>query len=303
MSDSRWAEERRHKMRSSAEAISLWTCGGLGLFLVLMSSQASSDITWWNSVSYFVFVFGTVLTVMFVAASIEKSSTVTQMLKYNSVKLLCAFLFSAAVVYSSAQASTLLNGIFGVDSSNLPFARALLSAAFFMKMCTPVLFILAFFSLAHIVAIWVATKEEDFYSFPWGSVIFIVAALFSAGSYWWITHKALGDDQIKVKAYKLAHYLDFNSKAYCIDSSSTESYLFFGNDQNKLLIDQKLEIDESFEDFLKGTASLGEVTIPSRFKVLPCTPNDRALKKAAITPQDGSPPIDTDAGSQSGYAN
>lgn len=266
-------ELTRRKDEERSESFTLGLCGLLGLILVFVSANAKDNYEWWRTYSYFFFVLGTILTVMFVGASMEKSPLVARMLKLHSAKILCAFVFSAAIIYSSAQASGLLNSIFHIDGSNLPYARAILSAVIFLKMCTPFMFILAAFALVHILVVWRSTKDKDgLYEFPWNSAQFIIGSLIVAGNFWWVTHGAFGDEQIKPKAYKLAHYLDFNSNAYCLNPSEEESYLFFGQDQNKVLIDKKLELTESFEEFMKGTSIFGRITVPSDFKVFPCHP-------------------------------
>ena len=276
--------EFKKEGKETSEAVSLGICGVLGLLLVFIAANSKDNSDWWRTYSYFFFALGTVLTAMFVAASMEKSLPVTRMLKFNSVKIFCAFIFSAAIIYSSAQASSLLNSIFRIDGSNFPYARAILSAAFFLKMCTPLLIILAPFALLHALVVWRAAKDkEDVFLFPWNSVLFIVAALVVAGSFWWITHGSFGDAQIRNKAYKLTHYLDFSDAAYCAhesEESKEKSYLFFGQDQNKVLVDTKLELKESFEEFLKDNSTFGKVYVPVAFKVMSCSPSPTTNKVA-----------------------
>lgn len=282
--DSRGQQASSDNMARS-EAASLAACGLLGLVMVLVSSNVDSDWTWWRTYSYFFFAVGTVITAMFVAASIERSSVIARMLKFNSVKILSAFVFSAALVYASSQASSLLNDIFGVDAASLPYTRAIISAVYFLKMCQPFLLVLAAFVLVHILAVWGATKvTNDIVLLPWNSILFVIGAVLVAGAFQWITNGAFGDEQIKRKAYKLAHYLDFSKQAYCVEPSKEQRYLFFGQDQNKVLIDRKLGIEESFEAFLKGGQAPGEAPLPSVFRIEPCSPErPRAPALAPVT--------------------
>jgi len=277
LNDRRWAEKNRREDQERSEGISLGTIGVLGLILVLVAANANSDWEWWRAYSYFFFVMGFVLTVMFAAASMERSLPISRILKFNSAKVLCALIFSTAVIYAGSQASAQLNSIFRIDGSNLPYTRAILAAVFFLKMCTPFLFVLAVFAVIHGMVVWNAARnKEDVFLFPWNSLMFIFSSLLVAGNFWWLTHVAFGDDQIRNKAYKLAHYLDFSDAAYCVDSRSPgeerESYLFFGQDQNKVLIDKKLSIQESFEQFVKNHSASESVYIPSKYRVASCAP-------------------------------
>ncbi|EOA02944.1 hypothetical protein HFRIS_020070 [Herbaspirillum frisingense GSF30] len=294
LNDHHWADKNRREDRERSEGISLGTIGVLGLILVLLAANTNSDWEWWRTYSYFFFVMGFVLTVMFAAASMERSLPISRILKFNSAKVLCALIFSAAVIYASSQASGQLNSIFQIDGSNLPYTRAILSAVFFLKMCTPFLFVLALFAVIHGMVVWNAARnKEDVFLFPWNSLMFIVSSLLVAGNFWWLTHVAFGDDQIRSKAYKLAHYLDFSEAAYCVNSSSLEeerkSYLFFGQDQNKVLIDKKLSIQESFEQFVKNRSAIDNVYIPSKYSVVSCGPmqKDVPSEQASQAAQEG----------------
>jgi hypothetical protein len=277
--------KRGEEERKRSEAASLAACGLFGLLLVLASAKVSSDWPWWREYSYFFFVFGTVLTVMFVAASMERSSVIARMLTFNSVKIVFAFVFSGGLIYASSQASSLLNAIFGIDAANLLYTRAILSAVYFLKICQPFVLVLVAFVLIHFITVWVATKiSGDIVSLPWNSILFILGSVLVAASFWWITHGAFGDEQIKQKAYKLAHYLDFSSTAYCVTSPSEQRYLFFGQDHNKVLIDRKLYVEESFEEFLKGTSTPGSVTVPAAFTIQTCSPAQPGSAAAAPLP-------------------
>jgi hypothetical protein len=239
---------------------------------------------------------GFILTLMFAAASMERSLPISRILKFNSVKVLCALIFSASVIYASSQASGLLNSIFLIDGSNLPYSRAILAAIFFLKMCTPFLFVLAGFALVHGIVVWSAARDkEDVFLFPWNSVMFLISSLLVAGNFWWLTHAAFGDEQIRSKAYKLAHYLDFSDAAYCVNSrsqedSQDESYLFFGQDQSKVLIDKKLSIQESFEQFVKKRSAIDNVYIPSKYRVVSCAPLPEVVhsEQAPIADREGT---------------
>jgi hypothetical protein len=274
--------ELRKEGKENSEAVSLGIVGFLGLLLAFVAANGRGDGEWWRTNSYFFFLLGAALTVIFVTVSMEKSLPVARMLKSNSVKILCAFIFSAVLIVASAEASGLLNSIFGIDGGNFPYTRALLSAVFFLKMCTPILYVLGIFSVIHAMVIWAAARSgENIESFPWNSIMFVLSSLIVAGLFWWITHGAFGEEKIRQKAYKMAHHLDFSAAAYCVNRSDDEeddpekikeSYLFFGQDQNKVLIDAKLDIKESFEEFLKGTSVFGTVSIPKKYKILPCSP-------------------------------
>jgi hypothetical protein len=271
-------EENKLKLSELAETMALRVVGLLGLLLVFISSNTDKDWEWWQSYSYFFFVMGLVLVVIYVSVFMESTNFIRSILKFNSAKFLCVLIFSAGVVYASSQASSILNSIFRIDGSNFPYARAILTAIYFLKMCPPFLLILALFALIHGFFVGDAVRnKKDLYLFPWNSVVFFICSIIVASFFWWLTHTAFGDMQIRYKAYKLAHYLDFNNEAYCVNSSylnegNHESYLFFGQDQNKVLIDQKIELKESFEQFLKENSIFGDVIIPSRFKIVMCSP-------------------------------
>ena len=207
---------------------------------------------------------------MFLAASIENSSLFNNLLRYSSVKWLSALLFSAGVVYATSQANNALNDVFGIDGSNFPYSRAILAAIFFIKLCAPLLLVLLLFALIHLALLWQAGKKDDLFDFPWHSLIFVVAAMICGLVYWSITDNAFGERQIRHKSYKLAHYLDFSGKAHCALGEKDTSYLFFGADQSKVLVDKKLELNESFEGFLKNSSLPGLDAIPDQFDIRSC---------------------------------
>lgn len=270
MRNNELAAERRREQRKLSEDFTFLIFGIIGILLVIFSARKVEDSEWWNSHSYFIFAFGTVLSLMFVVALIERSSLISDMLKHHSIKLICAFLFSATVIYSTAQANSVLNTVFSVDGGNFPYSRALLSAVYFLKSCTPFMFILPAFILAHILAVWGSDRKNDWYGFPWLSLFFVLAGLIVGGIYWQITHSYFGDGQIYNKAYKLARHLDFNDKAFCAGGLKNESYVFIGSDQGKVLVDNRAIPDESLEEFFKDNSALIDSTDRLKFEIRPC---------------------------------
>jgi hypothetical protein len=270
MRSSEIAKEQRREQQNSSKNFTFYIFGIVGILLVFFSAHTTNDSEWWNSHSYFIFAFGSILSIMFVLASIERSSLISDMLKYHSVKLLCAFLFSASVIYSSAQANNVLNAIFSVDGGNFPYSRALLSAVYFLKSCTPLMVILPVFILVHILVIWGFDRTKSWYVFPWFSLLFVVAGLIVSGIYWQITYSYFGDQKIYNKAYKLARHLDFNDKVFCAGKLKNESYVFIGSDQTKILVDKRPLPDESLEEFFKNNSELVSPTDLLEFEIRPC---------------------------------
>jgi hypothetical protein len=182
--------------------------------------------------------------------------------------------FSALLVFCTGKASAMINAIFAVDASALPFTRAIVTGLLIFQYVYPLLIIVVVAVVAHLVytADWVhhtLLKKDRYEAIPWRSTLFLLLGtstlVFSAR---WV-NRDFAEVRWPKKIYRLAHVVDFNSSYTCTNLPKGMSVLFLGPQQDRVLVDLGRPQTNELEAFINGEIS-ENVALPDHFPVVPC---------------------------------
>jgi hypothetical protein len=181
--------------------------------------------------------------------------------KYGFVKFLFSILVGGLIINSGSKASSILNNVFEVDSSVFIYSHSVLTGLLFFKILKPLFWLVVVSCIVHMIVIWSDVKEENYRIKPF---MLLICSLF-VGFYSLNTiSNTLTEEDLNLKAYKLAHYLDFNNKIYCLNEGDKELNgknksevvgVFLGANHSRYLLDNKLDINEDARRFIHSKAT------------------------------------------------
>lgn len=270
--------ETKREIEKEAESFSVsWALGALavlGLIFLVNGFSGASDWEWLNQHRFAVRLWGIAFAAVFVGVSIERSSFFRSLWAYGVTKIIASLAVSALLVFSTGKAGGLINTVFPVDASALPFTRAIIAGLLAFKYAYPLLIVVAFFAVFHALnsVAWLKIKfsgEGKYEMPPLQSFAFLVLALvvlFFATR--WV-NRDFSDDAWPAKIYMLAHTLDFNSKHECTNLRQGVSVVFLGPDHARVLADVNSVTTNDLESFIDAGRS-GQVSVPKRFYFLSC---------------------------------
>jgi len=230
------------------EAWALLTFASLCLLLTFLGSNPNHwDIELLEGNRFFMRTLGIGLAALFVGVVIERGEMFTLIWRHHITKLLASIVVSALVVYSAGRASAIINGVFGIDSGAMPYARALLTGWIaFGQVAKPVMWLLVLpFAVVHAFAVmawfravmWPSDQETMRPDFPWLSAWSSVLAFIVLGNaYNWL-YQSLEESQLPTKVYQMARTLDFNSRHICANLPVGINVVYIGAGQSKVLVD------------------------------------------------------------------
>ncbi|HFI5337008.1 TPA: hypothetical protein ACGQS5_004748 [Serratia liquefaciens] len=168
--------------------------------------------------------------------------------------------FTALLIFSTATASSTINGIFEIDSSHFPFTRSFLTAYIFFTHASQLVYVLliaAAFNLLpighYLKKLWNSDTDREM---PWGAITFIFLTLvFTYFSWGWVSNN-FNKDTLKEKIYILAHQLDFNDSNLCANlRNKNASVIFLGPEQRQVLVDFYTIKPDDISSFVEGGRS------------------------------------------------
>lgn len=233
-----------------------------------------SDWQWLNEHRFALRLWGIAFAAVYLGVSIERSSMFRRLWSFGFTKLAASVAVSALFIFSTGKASAIINGVFGLDASALPFTRAYLSGILAFQYSAPLLVVVAAFAIAHAFDVvgFVRSKFSDAvdYDFPpWHSIVFLILAIvFLFFSWQWINDD-FSESKLPAKVYRLAHLLDFNSTHHCANIPQGVSVIFVGPDQSRVLVDRSAVETADVEAFVKGGV-IEQVAGANAFDLLPC---------------------------------
>lgn len=237
-------EERKEKEK---RALATGTVGAISIFILFFGPQFFSEFDFTRQHQLMPAYIGFLGMLWFVGMSLEGIGALQFLWKYGSTKILASLIISCLLIVSGSKSSALINAVFGVDGSALPYTLALL---------IPINFILSIKWVFYALLIWSFILACDAYnenkfngSIKWNSIYFIVSSSLIAAFLFFQSNAALGEKAMKIKAYKLAHQFDFSESYDCKGIGEGMSVLFLSPDHRYIISDNKLLIDESFQDF------------------------------------------------------
>ncbi|WP_144030103.1 MULTISPECIES: hypothetical protein [unclassified Burkholderia] len=273
--EARRAKQQRENEKEAEERDKSWAVGAVAvLAVVLLLVGMSRQGSWLDEYLFSIRLWATGFAAVFLGVSIERSSFFTRLWAYGFTKLTASIAVSALVVFSTGKASSLINGVFPVDASALPFTRAIVAGLLAFEYAYPLFLVVALFAAVHALVLfgWVRLKlsgEGRYDGPPVLSVAFLVLSAFVLASYAKWVHKDFSDEAWPAKVYRLAHLLDFDAKYECTNIPKGLSVVFLGPDHARVLLDPNAPQTEDIESFVDARIS-GQTDIPQQFPVLPC---------------------------------
>jgi hypothetical protein len=265
---------------------------------ILASASAHSDVEFFEENRVFIRTLGIGMSAIYIGIAMEKMGVVALLWRYNIAKFIVSLAVSALVVFSAGKASSVINGVFGIDAGAFPYARALLAGWIAFSMATkPLLWLVGLlaFCQAAIIAIWFWTKfvsndeKREAGDFPWASVGFVFLSMILIGDVSRWIYRSLSDEQAPAKVYQLARMLDFNGRHQCTNLKASISVVYIGPEQRRVLIDDRPEPAPTFGAFVTEPVSVWEAP-PEAFKVEDCQ-MVRAAPVPAINPATPETPV------------
>lgn len=262
---------------SSAINSALGWLFALALVFLIFGVFGTSDWKWLDEQRFVIRLWGIAFAAVYVGISVERSSFFRRLWVFNFTKLIATIALSGLIIFSSGKASGLINSVFAIDASALPFTRAFVTGLLVFQYAYPLLIVVALFAAAHTLNFlgWIKNKREptdNYKSPPFNSILFSVlgVAVLLFSSHW--VNRDFGADAWKAKIYRLAHALDFNSRHSCANVPADRAVIYLGSNQTRVLVDTATAQTDDMESFIDARRSQ-RIEIPTRFAILPCEPN------------------------------
>ncbi|WP_215409340.1 hypothetical protein [Janthinobacterium sp. JC611] len=269
---------RQHSATKESESFDLnWALGALAIvsFIFLFNGFAGSgDWAWLDNHRFAIRLWGIAFAAVFLGVSIERTSFFKSLWAFGFTKVTASVAVSALIVFSTGKASGIINSVFPVDASALPFTRAIVAGLLMFQYSYPLLFVVGLFSIAHAFSAidWIKYNFFSIGSYkapPTLSAVFLVFSIVILVFFARLVNTDFSQDVWPKKAYQLAHILDFNSKYECQNLPKNLSVVFLGPDQARVLVDVNRTQTDNIESFVDGSKS-AQVPIPKKFYILPC---------------------------------
>lgn len=260
--------KERKERELFVEDVSHGACGISGIALTFYASQAAQKWEWVNE--SLVFYLGLTLSLIFLAVSLERMSFIKNIWRYGFVKFLASVIFGGALIYCNSKSSGIINEIFAVDASAFIYSQSILTGLLLFKIIGPVFWLVLVSCAVHGLVIWAQVKNNDLRVKP---IVFLACSLIVSGYSLNVVSNFLSDEEIKLKAYKLAHYLDFGDKIYCVDETDFRKDVvgvFLDSSQRRYLLDYSLNEEEFPKEFIHERAEESDIRIPDKFRVGIC---------------------------------
>lgn len=268
--------DRQNDKEGAAQSLN-WALGALAVLALVFlfhGASGSTEFEWLDNHRFAIKLWGVAFAAVFVAVSIERTSFFRSIWAFGITKVIASIAVSALIVFSTGKASSVMNAIFPVDASALPFTRAIVAGILAFQYSYPLIVVVALFAAGHafIAARWLQLKWFDkapYLEAPIQSMVFVLLALVVVGtSAKWVS-RDFSNAALPAKVYRLAHALDFSSNYQCANIPKGSAVVFIGPDQARVMVDTAgVETDdlESFVDERKSS----QVQIPTHFDVLAC---------------------------------
>ncbi|HEB4978138.1 MULTISPECIES: hypothetical protein [Aeromonas] len=240
-------DDVRHKYE---EEFKLGLIGTFGFLFTAVIPLILIDKEWFKPHIHVCFFSGITLLLVYIATFFERSPFFSALWKYHSVKFAISIAFSLLVFSSNYRASATINSVFGVDASVFPYtqvALTFLNAAVTLEVVIRWLFLYSLLILAS--RAWAYRGQNRH-----GWIAFLLGAgyLFSSVTGWFFTSRYFDNEEdMNVKAYAIAHRVDFSTKHLCSNIDGHHKIIFLGPQMNRVLVDAPLKNNLSIYDTLK----------------------------------------------------
>lgn len=271
-----WRRQHEEESRAHAVTMALTLVAAASIVCLFIGFAQPGEWAWLNDHRVPIRLLGIALAALFVGASIERSSFIRCIWGFAFTKLVVSLALSALVVFSTGKASALMNAVFPVDASALPFTRALVTGMLAVRYLYPVLFFVAVVAVLHAISAidWTLLKlssRDTYAAAPVQSFLFLLLSLVILGTFTRWVNVEFSDEVWPAKVYQLAHELDFNAKYECGNLRPGLAVVFLGPGQDRVLVDLGTARAGDMKSFIEAGVHHPAAIAP-KFFVLPCEP-------------------------------
>lgn len=247
----RHTAEQQHSLRISTVLVLGVAC----LVLVWTLGVNRPDIEFLNKHNIEITIAGLMSGGLSILLAAEGIPLIKVILRSIPCRIAIGFFFALIAAMSTATANGAINQVLGIDASNAPIARALLTAALVLKAMQPIFFALLTAAALQAMAIIrdvvnVFRGDSMFSDISGSTVVVTLCCIVLSVIYLRVLLNGFKDEAIPAKAYILAHRFDFNDRALCLEGrlDAAEArhwkYLFVGANQQKVLVGPRLSTSE-----------------------------------------------------------
>ncbi|VVD64806.1 hypothetical protein PIN31115_00280 [Pandoraea iniqua] len=249
----------------------------IGITALVLIANGFFNSGFWRGIESYQTIaqlLGLMIASIFVGMSVERTPFVKSLWSYGYTKVLASVAFSALIIVSTSKASGLINSVFGVDASAMPYTRGILAGVLALKYAYPAICVIALLAMLHGARAfrWLMQlfgKSPTYEDPPVHSVAFILQSMALVVFLGMMLFGNFSTEVLPTKVYRLAHTLDFNAK-YTYSNVAPGAYVvFLGGDQARILVDHHREELADIKAFVDEVPD-HIVLKPERFEVKPC---------------------------------
>lgn len=207
------------------------------------------------------FLFGIFFSVLFLVSSLEK--IFSPIVELFLTKLVITLSVTGLLMICMVQSSEILNKIFSLDASLLPFSRSFLAGILFFKKIYPFSMLLMILMILY-YAIQLFDKINETGKKGWPTYIkysiFITSTIACLVFSYKFNNLYFNDKILPKKAYILAKELDFYSNEVCnLPSESKNKKIIYIDTQYKyVLVDKTISAEQDLWGFIKYASESGD---------------------------------------------
>ncbi|WP_338576824.1 hypothetical protein VRC07_19535 [Erwinia sp. E_sp_B04_8] len=217
----------------------------VAFIVFIFTNGRESDSDFIESIKFPAYCLYVILSLIWVGVQLERIAVFKELWSFGVTKIVFSLSVTALLVYCSSSASSLINGIFGVDASALPYTKSFLTGlVFFQYIYKPLMVLLIFIGLAHFLHLGIYAyykineDQEKGFEFPVNSLFFVIFIAIVCLFTWKWNNNYFDVRVLNNKIYSMARNLDFNESNACSNLRGKHvALLFLGQNQKDVLMD------------------------------------------------------------------
>ncbi len=215
------------------------------------------------------FLFGIFFSILFLVSSLEK--IFSPIVELFLTKLVITLSVTGLLMICMVQSSEMLNKIFSLDASLLPFSRSFLAGILFFKKIYPFsMLLMMLMILYYIFQIIDLIKEYGKYS--WSTyfkyLLFIISTIACLVFSYKFNNVYFNDKILPKKAYILAKELDFYSNKVCnlSEEIKNKKIIYMDSQYKYVLVDKTMSAEQDLWGFIKYASDSKDTDVSMLYK-------------------------------------
>lgn len=215
------------------------------------------------------FLFGIFFSILFLVSSLEK--IFSPIVELFLTKLVITLSVTGLLMICMVQSSEMLNKIFSLDASLLPFSRSFLAGILFFKKIYPFsMLLMILMVLYYVFQIIDLIKEYGKYSWPtcFKCLLFIISTIACLVFSYKFNNVYFNDKILPKKAYILAKELDFYSNKVCnlSEEIKNKKIIYMDSQYKYVLVDKTMSAEQDLWGFIKYASDSKDTDVSMLYK-------------------------------------